>query len=369
MNPKRLRAVALLAAALTGFSGGLLAQSFESVEPQKSSADDVAALKALLAEQQKQIDQLKLTLQDQMKMLERVSASAPASAQPKQDFTLPRAKALGEVASTTPYIPAAAAVPKALAEPVSAIQGGTNTNPCEGPPDAQRCADLYPARQCLRVFRSALWMPLSCGATRTPLRRSVATSAASRTTTWSTENFPNSALARRTPALVSASTATGRAPISSATTSSTSWEPAAPPISPSPTALSCLASASTGWTRRKGKMEFLAGQSWSMLTPNRKGISPLPGDIFYSQVFDVNYMAGLTWTRQPGMRVLFHPSDKVTFGFSAENPDQYIGGYAGGSAIVLPSSFTSLSGTQLDQGNEVFCRSSAHAGLHRQDRV
>jgi hypothetical protein len=63
---------------------------------------------------------------------------------------------------------------------------------------------------------------------------------------------------------------------------------------------------------------------------------------------DVNYMAGLTWTRQPGMRVLYHPTDTVTFGFSAENPDQYIGGSAGGSTIVLPAAFTALSGTQLD---------------------
>ena len=28
------------------------------------------------------------------------------------------------------------------------------------------------------------------------------------------------------------------------------------------------------------------------------------------------------------MRVLFHPNDKVTFGFSAENPDQYIADFA-----------------------------------------
>ena len=56
-------------------------------------------------------------------------------------------------------------------------------------------------------------------------------------------------------------------------------------------------------------LEFLAGQSWSMMTPNRRGISALPGDLFYSQVIDVNYMAGLTWTRQPGVRVLYHPSD------------------------------------------------------------
>src|SRR3989442_8443808 len=32
---------------------------------------------------------------------------------------------------------------------------------------------------------------------------------------------------------------------------------------------------------RKGAFEMLAGQSWSMLTPNRKQISALPGDLFY----------------------------------------------------------------------------------------
>jgi hypothetical protein len=99
---------------------------------------------------------------------------------------------------------------------------------------------------------------------------------------------------------------------------------------------------------RKGKIEFLAGQSWSMLTPNRTGISALPGDLFYGQGIDSNYIAGLTWTRQPGMRVLLHPSEKVTFGVSFENPDQYIGGSGGGSSIVLPSSFSTLAGTQLD---------------------
>ena len=104
---------------------------------------------------------------------------------------------------------------------------------------------------------------------------------------------------------------------------------------------------------RKGKVEFLAGQSWSMLTPNRSGISALPGDLFYSQVIDVNYMAGLTWTRQPGMRVLFHPDHKVTFGFSVENPDQYMGGSAGGSTATLPAALTGLAATQLDNGGTI----------------
>ena len=104
---------------------------------------------------------------------------------------------------------------------------------------------------------------------------------------------------------------------------------------------------------RKGKVEFLAGQSWSMLTPNRNGISALPGDLFYTQVVDINYMAGLTWTRQPGMRVLFHPDKHVTFGFSAEQPDQYAGGSAGGSGITLPSALASLANSQLDVAQNV----------------
>lgn len=104
---------------------------------------------------------------------------------------------------------------------------------------------------------------------------------------------------------------------------------------------------------RKDKFEVLAGQSWSMLTPNRKGISALPGDLFFSQVIDVNYMAGLTWTRQPGVRFLYHPNDQLTMGVSFENPDQYMGGSGGGSTTVLPAALTGLAGTQLDNQTNV----------------
>jgi hypothetical protein len=108
---------------------------------------------------------------------------------------------------------------------------------------------------------------------------------------------------------------------------------------------------------RKGKIEYLAGQSWSMITPNRKGISALPSDLFYSQVIDVNYVVGLPWTRQPGMRVLYHPSEKATLGLSVENPDAYIGGSGGlsATAVTLPSAsaLSGLGGTQLDNTSNV----------------
>jgi len=93
---------------------------------------------------------------------------------------------------------------------------------------------------------------------------------------------------------------------------------------------------------RKGDWEFLAGQDWSMMTPNRKGISPLPSDLFFSQDVDTNYQVGLVWGRTPQARVMYHASDELTFGLSLENPDQYVGG-----AVVLPAGFTA---TQVDQG-------------------
>jgi hypothetical protein len=100
---------------------------------------------------------------------------------------------------------------------------------------------------------------------------------------------------------------------------------------------------------RKGPFEFLAGQSWSLLTPGRSGISPLPGDIFFSQVVDLNYVLGLPWTRQSGFRFVVHaPQDKVSFGVSFENPNQYMGGSGGGPQITLPSALSGLLGTQLD---------------------
>jgi hypothetical protein len=87
----------------------------------------------------------------------------------------------------------------------------------------------------------------------------------------------------------------------------------------------------------RGKFEFLAGQSWSLMTPGRRGISPLPGDIFYSQDIDVNYQAGLVWGRIPGFRGVYHFSDKAAFAVALENSEPYVGGGNGGSAVTLPA--------------------------------
>jgi hypothetical protein len=92
----------------------------------------------------------------------------------------------------------------------------------------------------------------------------------------------------------------------------------------------------------KGKFEFLGGQSWSFLTPNRTGLSPVPGDIYYSQNVDTNYQMGLTWGRTTQFRFIAHASDVVTAGVSLENPEQYVG-----SAVVLPAAFPAF---EVDNG-------------------
>jgi len=96
---------------------------------------------------------------------------------------------------------------------------------------------------------------------------------------------------------------------------------------------------------QRGRWEFLGGQSWSFLAPNRNGLSLLPTDIFASLNVDPNLQVGLTWTRAPQFRVVFHPNERWALGFAIENPEQFIGG-----AVVLPSALTASYSSQLDNG-------------------
>jgi hypothetical protein len=68
----------------------------------------------------------------------------------------------------------------------------------------------------------------------------------------------------------------------------------------------------------KDKWEILGGQTWSLITPNRSGISPLPGNLFFTQNIDVNYQLGLVWGRIPELRFVAHPSSKVAFAVALE---------------------------------------------------
>lgn len=101
---------------------------------------------------------------------------------------------------------------------------------------------------------------------------------------------------------------------------------------------------------RHKKWEFLGGQAWSWLTPNRVGMSAMPADVFYSQNVDANYQLGLTWTRAPQVRVVLHPNDHWGLGVALENPDQFAG-QAG--QVIFPAAFNNTAVTsQFDIANQ-----------------
>jgi hypothetical protein len=98
----------------------------------------------------------------------------------------------------------------------------------------------------------------------------------------------------------------------------------------------------------KGHWEVLGGQTWSLLTPGRVGISPIPADVFYTRDMDVNYNAGLFWGRIPELRVVYHASNKAAFAVALDSPDQYAGGSSGGPLITFPTALSTTYSSELD---------------------
>jgi hypothetical protein len=97
---------------------------------------------------------------------------------------------------------------------------------------------------------------------------------------------------------------------------------------------------------RRDKFEVLAGQAWTMMTPNRRGVGAMPSDLFIPMTGDANYQVGLLWARQSQFRFIYHPTKSWAAGFSVENPEQYVGG-----AVVFPSGLSTGVSTQFDNGS------------------
>jgi hypothetical protein len=110
----------------------------------------------------------------------------------------------------------------------------------------------------------------------------------------------------------------------------------------------------------RGKWEFLGGQSWSLLTPNRSGLSPLPSNVFSTLNLDPNLQVGMVWNRDPQFRVVYHANKTVTLGVALEAAEQYGGGSAGAGEITLPAALASSYGPQLDSGDSTFSAPNVH---------
>jgi hypothetical protein len=71
---------------------------------------------------------------------------------------------------------------------------------------------------------------------------------------------------------------------------------------------------------------------------------------------DFNYQVGLTWTRAPQFRVVYHPNSNWALGVAVENPQQFIGQ---GQEVVFPVGLNAQLGPQFDAANN-----SAIPNLH-----
>ncbi|HTX33435.1 MAG TPA: hypothetical protein VME43_00375 [Bryobacteraceae bacterium] len=332
------------------------------------TAVDIAKLKAKLEEQQKQVEKLKAELEEQLKMLEQAGAAAPAA--PAASTSAPAAVS----ASATPAAPAPTAASGTPQKKPYVGSLTASTVPFVQPaPPADSSPFATPAPRSTASLQGPAGEPasplqLKIGETTitpigfmdmTEVFRSADSGSGIGTNFGSivyNNNFPNARLTEsrfniqnsrigaRFDTTVHGAKITGY------------WESdflgGSSSNALSVTNNAFVLRARLYWVDvRKDKFEFLAGQSWSLMTPGRNGISPLPGDVFYTQDMDVNYNAGLVWGRIPGFRFVYHPSDTVAMAVSVENADQYFGGSGGGASPTLPSGLPSTFVNQLDNAS------------------
>jgi hypothetical protein len=99
---------------------------------------------------------------------------------------------------------------------------------------------------------------------------------------------------------------------------------------------------------RRGKWEFVGGQTWGLLTANRNGVSPVSSDVFTTFNEDGNHNIGNNFTRAAQFRAAYHFNDHVAWAVAIENPQQFTGQ---GAEVVFPFAFNAALGVQFDAAN------------------
>lgn len=323
-----------------------------SETPESSRADtpeslEIIQLKKLLVEQQRQIDELRRMITGQSASVAvKPAVEPPAPVRP----SFPK---LGEAASTTPMIPSASSVPASqspkepvanLASPLQLKIGDTYITPVgfmdftalfrDTTPGSGIGTNFgsFPYRTQSSVPGNLSEIRLSPQNSRIGARFDAMVKGAKVLAYWESDFLGG----------------VGNPPVGNVAVSTNSY----------PLRLRLF------WVDvKKNKWEILGGQTWSLITPGRNGISPLPADIFYSQVIDVNYMVGMPWGRIPEFRVVYRPNKTVTMAFALDNPEQYIGGSGGGGTSVLPSTLATPYGPELNNGTTTLGVPNMHPDL------
>src|SRR5215831_8741792 len=98
---------------------------------------------------------------------------------------------------------------------------------------------------------------------------------------------------------------------------------------------------------KRGKWEFLGGQTWGLQTPNRVGLSPLPSEVFAPIGEDAQTHVGLPYTRAAEFRAIYHFNDRFQWGVATQNPNQFTNG-----ETLFPAVFNAQLGPQFDAANQ-----------------
>ncbi|HEV2550454.1 MAG TPA: hypothetical protein VGU20_24285 [Stellaceae bacterium] len=102
---------------------------------------------------------------------------------------------------------------------------------------------------------------------------------------------------------------------------------------------------------------FLAGQTWSLLTTNTRGIIPRNEQI--PLTIDAQYVTGFNWTRNPQARFVEDFGGGIWAGLSVESPQALVGGNNPGGTTFAnnqanPNANNPGDGTGLFSGNQNF---------------
>ena len=102
------------------------------------------------------------------------------------------------------------------------------------------------------------------------------------------------------------------------------------------------------WTRGGSGIHILAGQNWSLLTLQGKGMGPR-SEVTPPQI-DAQYVPGFAWARQPGVRITADFMDhKLWLGLAAENAQTTFGGT--GVPVGITSAISGNGTTSNNQTN------------------
>src|SRR5262249_24286179 len=100
---------------------------------------------------------------------------------------------------------------------------------------------------------------------------------------------------------------------------------------------------------KRGKWEFLGGQTWGLQTPNRVGVSPTPSDLSLGYHEDAGIGVGYNYTRAAEFRAAYHFNDHWLWADAIQTPHQFVNAVEGIFPFVFNAQLGGGTSAQFDQ--------------------